>query len=144
MKKLFFALLAGTMILTTSVSSYNDANYSYNSKHGKHDAEKDWKTIKKALLDKDSKTLGGFASNDAVDSDAIVKDAATHSFIHEVLKTYEYKHLIKEEIEGVSYLVFEAHMAIADNNGAVARVFKLYMSEKDGHLQIDFYVNVQA
>lgn len=142
------SILVATLIALCSFNS-NNIVYEVNSSsleilHGHEQTKKDWNSIKQAILAKDVKSLGGFASNDAVDTDALIKDAAAHSFIHDVLKTYDFEHLKKEEIEGQKFLVFEAHMAQSDGETSSARVFKIYLSENDGHLLIDFYVNVSV
>lgn len=144
MKSIIIAALISFCTIQMNQYLPNEVNPVEYNFHGQDQKEKDWKTIKKAILEKDVKKLAGFASNDALDAQALINDAAAHSFIHDVLKTYDFEHLKKEEIEGQKFLVFEAHMAQSDGESASARVYKIYLSENDGHLLIDFYVNVSV
>jgi hypothetical protein len=142
-----------TLIIMLAIAFTSMSTFAENINNGdvvktsikKSTAAEDWNTIKKALLESDAKTLGGFAGSDVVDSEALVKDASALSYVHQVLKSYDYKHLIKEELSGLNYLVFEAHTTTTDDKDNItAHVFKLYMTETDGKLMISFYVNVKA
>lgn len=143
MKTLLVTLIAGIFTFSPVQTPNNSVklNSEINSKH--NDPAGDWDAILKAILNKDVKGLAKFAGNEDVDSEAIIKDAAAHSYVHKVFKSYEFKDLIKEKVNGVEYLMCKAYTVTTDaNDEKTTRIFQLYMSEKDGHLTVEFYVNL--
>lgn len=111
----------------------------------KNSPEKDWKTIKKAILKSDLETVREYAGNDVVNVDSLVQEAASMSYIHDVLKSYKYENLKRENVSGIDYLSFEAYSKVShSDNSVTVHIFKLYLIEIENELKIAFYVNVNA
>jgi hypothetical protein len=145
MKKTLIIMLA---IAFTSMSTFaeniNNGDVLKNSIK-KSSPDKDCKTIKKAILKSDVKTISKFAGNQIVNVDSLIQEAGALSYIHEVLKSYKYKHLKRENVSGIDYLVFEAYTTIThSDNSVTAHIFKIFLTKNDDQLKIAFYVNVKA
>lgn len=147
MKTLLVTLIAGIFTFSPVETPNNTIETVSEIKAKKNDHAKEWATIQTSILNNDAKSLGAFAGSDKLDSQALIKDAAAHSFVTDALKSMKFADLMSMKLaDGTTYVLFEARKVIDKKDSKKDQVFKLHMSisEDGGQLTIDFYTPVKA
>lgn len=103
----------------------------------KYNYDKDWESIKKAILAKDISELDLWINGTQVDAESII-DNCDIDFVKAALKKSTYADLEPLEMDGEIFLVFFVGDFGKDEEGAeVGSSFTIYMSQGDPYLRIE-------
>lgn len=93
---------------------------------------KDWEELKTAIKNKDIPGVGKFAAHDGIDAAELVERANDHHII-QVLESYEFEHLKKEEKDGqTNYIMY----AYTQQNDGPKKELEIYLVKGESGLQI--------
>ena len=102
--------------------------------------DEDWNNIKTAIINKDIKGVGAYASNDEVDSEMLINVMHEPAILKQ-LRSTSYDDLETEEQGENVYLVFSAYETATDDEGnEVGSGISLYLLQGDPNLLIEYYI----